>query len=82
MALYFFDASALVKYYILEPGSTWVRELIKAADEQSKQPFHTVFMVDISTAEIAAAFAILYRMKRIRRRVWDGVLNRFMDDVR
>ncbi len=68
MVLYFFDASALIRYYILEPGSTWVRELIKATDEQSKQPSHTVFMVDIITAEIATAFAILYRMKRIRHR--------------
>lgn len=67
MALYFFDASALVKYYILEPGSTWVRELIKATDEQSKQLSHTVFMADINTGEVAAAFAILYRMERIRR---------------
>ena len=28
MALYYLDASALVKHYILEPGSTWVRKLV------------------------------------------------------
>jgi hypothetical protein len=26
MAFYYFDASALVKYYVTEPGSTWVRQ--------------------------------------------------------
>ncbi len=28
MALYYLDASALVKYYILEAGSTWMRALV------------------------------------------------------
>jgi hypothetical protein len=28
MELYYFDASALVKYYVLDPGSTWVRGII------------------------------------------------------
>ena len=32
MIAYYFDASALVKYYILEPGSTWVRALINAIE--------------------------------------------------
>ncbi len=27
MALYILDASALVKYYIREPGSIWVRHI-------------------------------------------------------
>jgi predicted nucleic acid-binding protein len=29
MAFYYFDASALVKYYVTEPGSMWVRWLIE-----------------------------------------------------
>lgn len=81
MAFYYFDASALVKYYIHEPGSTWVRGLINATDAQNKQPVHTIFMADISAAEVAAAFAVLYRTGRIRRRVWDAVFDQFMDDV-
>jgi hypothetical protein len=43
MALYYFDASALVKYYILEPGSTWVRHLI-ATVETGSQPAHMIFV--------------------------------------
>lgn len=81
MALYYFDASALVKYYILEPGSTWVRELINATDAQSKRLTHTIFMADLSAVEVAAAFAVLHRTGRIRRPVWDGAFDQFMDDV-
>ena len=81
MAFYYFDASALVKYYILEPGSTWVRELISATDKQGKRPAHTIFMADLSAAEVAAAFAVLYRSGRIRRPAWDGAFDQFMDDV-
>lgn len=81
MALYYLDASALVKYYILEPGSTWVRALINAMDAQSQQPVHTIFIADISAAEVASAFAVLYRTGRVRRPVWDGAFDQFMDDI-
>ena len=81
MALYYFDTSALVKYYILESGSTWVRELINATDAQRQRPAYAIFMADLSAAEVAAAFAILYRTGRIRRPVWDGAFDQFMDDV-
>jgi predicted nucleic acid-binding protein len=81
MAFYYFDASALVKYYILEPGSTWAWELINATDAQGKRPAHTIFMADLSAAEVAAAFAVLHRTGRIRRPVWDGAFDQFMDDV-
>jgi predicted nucleic acid-binding protein len=81
MAFYYFDASALVKYYILEPGSTWVRKLINATDAQGKRPAHMIFIADLSVAEVAAAFAVLHRTGRIRRPVWDGAFDQFMDDV-
>jgi len=81
MAFYYFDASALVKHYILEPGSTWVRKLVNAADAQIQQPSHVVFMADVSVAEVAAAFAILNRTGRIGRSAWNGVFDKFMDDV-
>lgn len=81
MAFYYFDASALVKYYILEPGSTWVRELINATDVQGKRSAHTIFMADLSAAEVAAAFAVLHRTGRILRPVCDGAFDQFMDSV-
>ncbi len=81
MSLYFFDASAVVKYYILEPGSTWIRDLVDATEAESKQPTHTIFIADISVAEVAAAFAVLHRTGRIRRQTWDNVFAQFMYDV-
>jgi predicted nucleic acid-binding protein len=35
MALYYCDTSALVKYYVTEPGSTWVRQLIEERDAET-----------------------------------------------
>jgi predicted nucleic acid-binding protein len=31
MTLYYFDASAVVKYYVTEPGSNWVRQLVSVS---------------------------------------------------
>lgn len=81
MAIYFLDSSALVKRYVLEPGSTWLRELLDAIDPQTDQPLHTVFIADITVTEATAAFAVLHRVGRVRRSAWDAVFNRFMDDL-
>lgn len=48
MAAYFFDASALVKRYLLEPGSEWVRRLLV---EQRPR----VFISTLSGPEVLAA---------------------------
>ena len=53
---YFLDASALVKYYVTEPGSTWVRQRID--EEQS------ILLAEITVAELAAALGILQRVGR------------------
>jgi predicted nucleic acid-binding protein len=81
MTLYYFDASAVVKHYVLEPGSTWIRALIDAVDTQRKRPIHTIFIADISVVEVAAAFAVLHRTGRIRQRIWDGAIAQFMYDI-
>jgi hypothetical protein len=38
MILHYFDASALVKYYVTEPGGTWVRQIIDAQDPEPADP--------------------------------------------
>jgi len=81
MAYYYFDASALVKYYIREPGSTWVRELAAARLSTSAGRRHAIFIADICVAEAAAAFAILHRTGRIGRRLWGESFDRLMSDV-
>ena len=51
MASYFFDSSALVKYYVNEVGSNWVEAIIDA------QPPNEVSIAQITGAEVVAAVA-------------------------
>ena len=81
MAIYYLDASALVKYYIREPGSTWVRALVDAPLPDNGSRAHRVLMSEASIAECAAAFAILYRTQRISRRARDGAFRAFMRHI-
>jgi len=52
---YYIDASALVKRYTREPGSTWVLQIT----EPSAQ--HTILLAEITFAEVAAALAAKQR---------------------
>ncbi|MBI3921713.1 MAG: type II toxin-antitoxin system VapC family toxin [Armatimonadetes bacterium] len=66
--VYFLDASAVVKYYVTEPGSGWVQRLVDT-DEPS------LVLAEITIVEVAAAFSILRRVERItsrqRRDFWE-----------
>jgi hypothetical protein len=53
MAFYYFDASALVKYYVTEPGSTWVRRLIEERETTTGQPLHLIFVAEITRVEMS-----------------------------
>jgi len=81
MGLYYFDASAIVKYYVDEPGSVWVEEIVDLLDSDTRMPGNTVFIAEVSIVEVAAAFAILHRTERIRRRTRDGIFDRFLADA-
>ena len=81
MAVLVLDASAVVKYYVLEPGSTWIREVIDAKSEPTGLGLYTVIIADVSVAEVASAFSVLHRTGRLRRRACDAAFDRFMDDV-
>ncbi len=55
MALYYFDASALVKYYVTEPGSTWVRQMstddfATAAHLTQQHPLKAYDPIQLATA--------------------------------
>jgi predicted nucleic acid-binding protein len=56
MATFFFDSSALVKGYISETGTTWVRALL------SSQPPNEVFISQVTGVEIIAAITRRLRM--------------------
>jgi hypothetical protein len=81
MALYYFDTSALVKYYVTEPGSTWVTSLIDARDPDTALPVHTVFMAAASVTEVSAALSVLHRRGVISRRQRDDAYDHFLADL-
>lgn len=64
---YFLDSSALVKYYMTEPGSTWIRQRVDVGEP--------ILLAEITVAEVAAALGILQRKGRItarhRRDFWE-----------
>ncbi|HND22101.1 MAG TPA: type II toxin-antitoxin system VapC family toxin [Acidobacteriota bacterium] len=55
MSLYFFDISALVKRYLIEPGSGWV---ISITDPGAG---HAIYVGEITQVEAAAAMAARHR---------------------
>lgn len=81
MPMFYLDASAVVKYYVLEPGSTWVRSVVDAKDDLTNAFLHIVMIADVSVAEVGAAFAVLHRLGILRQRTLDAAFDHFMDDV-
>jgi len=81
MSLYYFDTSALVKRYVAETGSTWVRELIERVDPHTDDRINIVVIAEISIVEMAAALAIISRIGRIPLWRRDREYRRFMSDV-
>lgn len=69
MELYYFDASALVKYYVRELGSTWVPGIISPPGAPNEQPTNMILIAEVSVPEVAAALARVHRTGRIRRAV-------------
>jgi len=72
---YYLDASALVKRYTDEPGSSWIRQITES-DAQN-----TISVAEITLAEVAAALAAKHRMPGgITRQQMDRALSRFLQD--
>ena len=58
MPVSYLEPSALVKYYITEPGSIWIRQLV---DEEN----NALLSAEITIAEVSAALAVIARVGRI-----------------
>jgi predicted nucleic acid-binding protein len=72
---YYVDASALVKRYADEAGSTWIRQI---TDPQAQ---HTILLAEITLAEVAAALAAKSRAPGgITQEQRDRILSRFLQD--
>jgi len=74
VAIYYLEPSALVKYYVAEPGSNWVRALVDAED-------NVLVTAEITIAEVSAALAVIARVGRISRRQRDELWGKFKRDL-
>ena len=75
MTDYYLDASALVKRYTDEPGSTWIRQ----NTDRSTQ--NTILLAEITLTEVAAALAAKHRVPGgITEQQRDRALSRFLQD--
>lgn len=81
MSLYYFDTSALVKYYVSEPGSTWVREVIDAHGPTASLPVHIIFISSVTIAEVSSALAVLRRHKLIARQQSQQAYDHFLANI-
>lgn len=81
MALYYFDTSALVKYYVTELGSTWIRQLIDEAEPATRRVHHPIFVTEITRVEVAAGLAAIGRTGRISRSQQDREYRRFTSQL-
>ncbi|MBI3245566.1 MAG: type II toxin-antitoxin system VapC family toxin [Deltaproteobacteria bacterium] len=81
MALYYFDTSALVKYYVTEPGSTWVRRLLDERDAGTGHFQHVILIAEITRVEVAAGLAVIERAGRIRRSERDRAYTHFLSQL-
>jgi len=78
MPSYYFDASALVKYYVTEPGSDWVRRLIGARNPETGRMQNLIFVAEITRVEVAAGLSAIERVGRITRSKRDREYRRFI----
>jgi hypothetical protein len=74
MALYFFDSSALVKRYVHETGSVWVRDTTAGASG------HLIHLSLLTTAEIASALARRQREGSLSALERDRLFGTFLVD--
>ena len=75
MSDYYLDSSALVKRYVNEPGSAWVRQITDLFSE------NTILLAEISLAEVAAALSAKSRATRgITQEQRDQALSFFLRD--
>ena len=62
MPHYFADSSAVVKRYVDEIGSTWIRQLCEMREHKTNRASHVMLIAEITRVEVAAAIA-----KRVKK---------------
>lgn len=74
MAIYYFDSSAIVKRYIAESGTNWVRALHMADATEA------IYTVNISQVEVMAAITRKRRMRAISGSAWKKSTDQLRQD--
>jgi predicted nucleic acid-binding protein len=72
--VFYLEPSALVKYYVTEPGSTWIRQVVDEAE-------NVLVSAEITIAEVAAALGVIARVGRISHRQRDAFWGQFRRDL-
>jgi hypothetical protein len=72
---YFLDASALVKAYVREPGSRWVRQVLSPRGTRA-------FISPFSGAEVLAAIGRKARAGELKGKAFKGIVTAFRADFR
>lgn len=80
MASFYFDSSALVKYYIIESGTIWVQNLID--DQLDERRANTISTSALTWAEVISAFAKRHRMGDISTHLYKSLTSRFLQEAR
>ena len=75
MATYYLDASALVKRYLEESGSRWLRELLDQSDR------HSFAGTELIAVEVVCALTRAERDHRVSRSRRDKLTNLFLAEV-
>ncbi len=81
MPCYYLDASAVVKYYVTEPGSGWVRRLVEGRDPRTREISYVILVAEITRVEVAAGLAVIERVGRIKRLERDREYRRFTSQL-
>lgn len=72
--MYYLDSSAIVKIYIQEPGSDWIRTLRRRSQNVE------ITICEISDAEVFAAFYRRYRSGELSTNILQNACNLFRND--
>jgi hypothetical protein len=72
VSVYYLDTSAIVKRYLIEPGSSWIITLIEPAAD------NILVTGDITRVEVAAALAARHRAGTITVVERDGLVTLFL----
>src|SRR4051794_13905188 len=74
-ALYFLDSSALVKRYVQETGTAWIRALTR------RNPSTVIYVARITTVEVTCAIARRRKGRTLTSAKASSILHRFRQHV-